>query len=97
MVQPEDYLVHKQGKPFQFDHYLKCPDEYESLFHERVAPYSSMIINGVLWNEAYPRLMTIEQTKNLAKQNRLRLHSLADISCDIRVSLTIVFRQIGPI
>jgi alpha-aminoadipic semialdehyde synthase len=44
-----------------------------------------MIVNGIFWDEKYPRLLTKEQMKTLAQENRLRLLQVADISCDINV------------
>nr|KAJ3417907.1 hypothetical protein HK105_000609 [Polyrhizophydium stewartii] len=86
-VRPEDYLVRKDGGVFNRDEYFKHPELYESVFHEKIAPYARVMINGIFWTEKYPRLMTIEQTHQLAAQNRLRLLTLADISCDIGGSL----------
>ena len=59
-------------------------------FFLKIAPYATMIVNGIFWDERYPRLLTIEQTRELALQNRLRLLQVADISCDIKGSLEFV-------
>ncbi|KAJ3295229.1 hypothetical protein HK104_002890 [Borealophlyctis nickersoniae] len=86
-VKPSDYLVHKDGKPYDREHYHAHPEEYASNFHEKIAPYATMLINGIFWNERYPRLITKAQAKQLALEDRLRLLSIADISCDINGSL----------
>ena len=84
-VTPKDYLTNKDGG-FDYEEYRSKPELYTSNFHETVAPYVSFILNGIFWTEKYPRLMTIAQTKHLALQKRLRLLTLADVSCDINVS-----------
>ncbi|KAI9193475.1 Saccharopine dehydrogenase-domain-containing protein [Polychytrium aggregatum] len=86
-VQAKDYLVRKDGQAFDNAHYKMHPEEYDSVFHEKIAPYTSMLINGIFWDLKYPRLMTIEQTEKLARENRLRMLAIADISCDINGSL----------
>ncbi|ORY48201.1 hypothetical protein BCR33DRAFT_757622 [Rhizoclosmatium globosum] len=82
-VDMQDYIVRKDGGAFSRQEYLSNPELYESVFHERIAPYASFISNGIFWDERYPRLLTKEQAKELAVQGRLRLLQLADISCDI--------------
>ncbi|KAJ3328333.1 hypothetical protein HDU76_010155, partial [Blyttiomyces sp. JEL0837] len=82
-VEMEDYIVKKDGGPFSREEYLAHPERFTSVFHEKIAPYATMIVNGIFWDERYPRLLTKEQTRKLAKENRLRLLQVADISCDI--------------
>ncbi|KAH6597557.1 hypothetical protein BASA61_003126 [Batrachochytrium salamandrivorans] len=82
-ILPEDYLVRKDGGEFVCEDYFKNPEQYKSIFHEKIAPYASVIVNGMFWTEKYPRLMTIDQTHQLASENNLRLLTLSDISCDI--------------
>ncbi|KAI8929038.1 Saccharopine dehydrogenase-domain-containing protein [Entophlyctis helioformis] len=86
-VTPEDYLVRKDGGKFSREEYFKHPELYESVFHEKIAPHARMIINGIFWTDKYPRLMTVEQTHQLAVENRLKLLTVADVSCDIHGSL----------
>ncbi|OAJ37405.1 saccharopine dehydrogenase [Batrachochytrium dendrobatidis JEL423] len=82
-ILPEDYLVRKDGGKFVRKDYFEHPDDFKSIFHEKIAPHVSVIVNGMFWTEKYPRLMTIDQTEQLAVENNLRLLTLADISCDI--------------
>ncbi|KAI8607400.1 hypothetical protein BC830DRAFT_143397 [Chytriomyces sp. MP71] len=81
-VHMQDYIVHKNGGRFNRSEYLANPELYDSVFHEKIAPYASMIVNGIFWDEKYPRLLTKAQIKKLALEDRLRLLQLADISCD---------------
>ncbi|KAJ3203898.1 hypothetical protein HDU82_006220 [Entophlyctis luteolus] len=83
-VQMEDYLVRKDGRlGFDRNEYVSNPQAYESIFHEKIAPYATMITNGIFWDEKFPRLLTKKQAAKLASEGRLRLLQLADISCDI--------------
>lgn len=50
---------------FDRDHYMENPHEYESIFHERIAPYTNVLVNGMYWDLRYPRLLTKERMKEL--------------------------------
>ncbi|KAJ3270540.1 hypothetical protein HDV01_007743 [Terramyces sp. JEL0728] len=84
-ARPKDFIVDKDGK-FDHDDYIGNPQKYKSVFHEKIAPYARLILNGIFWTDKYPRLMTIEQTKQLAQNDNLKLLTLADVSCDINGS-----------
>eukprot|EP01060_Flectonema_neradi_P025934 TRINITY_DN3479_c0_g1_i1.p1 TRINITY_DN3479_c0_g1~~TRINITY_DN3479_c0_g1_i1.p1 ORF type:complete len:962 (+),score=209.17 TRINITY_DN3479_c0_g1_i1:39-2924(+) len=77
MVEPLD-----PNTQFDKNDYYANPDKYVPIFHEKVAPYAKVIINGMYWEEKYPRLMTIEQTRHLAKEGRLPTLVLGEITCD---------------
>ncbi|KAJ3386881.1 hypothetical protein HDU92_002229 [Lobulomyces angularis] len=81
----EDFLYKKDSnssKDIDRYHYFGNSDEYNSNFAEKFAPFTSVLINGILWNSKSPRLLTNQQTKELADANNLRLISISDISCD---------------
>jgi alpha-aminoadipic semialdehyde synthase len=84
-VTAKDYCVNNEGG-FVEEEYFAHPERYTSNFHEKIAPYASLILNGIFWTSKYPRLLTIDQTEELAKRGQLRLHTLADVSCDINGS-----------
>ncbi|KAI8820791.1 Saccharopine dehydrogenase-domain-containing protein [Fimicolochytrium jonesii] len=86
-VTASDYLVRKDGWKFNRDHYREHPEHYMSIFHEKIAPYTNVLVNGIFWDEKYPRLLTSEQATQLANEHRLRMLSIADVSCDINGSL----------
>ena len=67
--------------PFDKTHYDSHPEEYRGVFHERVAPYISCLVNGMYWDARFPRLITCEQMRDL-QNNNSRLISIADISAD---------------
>ena len=65
-VGPE-HIFQQRGSdaPFDRDHYLTNPQEYESTFHQRIAPYINVLVNGMYWDDRYPRLLTKDQMKQL--------------------------------
>ena len=91
LVEAKDY-VNKKGKIFnddkgevENDEYLNNPELFESNFHSFIAPFSSVIINGIYWEEKYPRLLTKKQLKSTLGTSRLLV--IADISCDLDGSI----------
>lgn len=75
-------------------HYFANPEEYEPIFHEKVAPYLSMLVNCTYWDHRYPRLLTVEQMRDIRRDQREntpdahpRLQMVADVSCDIGGSI----------
>ncbi|KAJ3534969.1 hypothetical protein NM688_g7045 [Phlebia brevispora] len=96
---PRDYFVRKDGQPYERGHYYSHPDVYESVFHTKVAPYITLLLNGVGWAKGYPRLMTNAQLKTaleLARTNGLgigRFACVGDISCDVEGGLEFLPRH----
>lgn len=87
VVTAEDYASHLEKDHFTVDHYYEHPQEYKSIFHERIAPFASVIVNGIYWDSRFPRLLTKEQAKPLDK-----LIAICDISCDIHVWIYLTAR-----
>ena len=54
----------------------------------QIAPYVTVVVNGIYWEPIYPRLLTTAQTTALLLQPSHRLLGIADISCDIEVCST---------
>jgi len=48
-----------------------------------MAPQVNVLVNGMYWDQRYPRLLTKAQVKDLYKKNNDSFLCLADISCDI--------------
>lgn len=72
IVTRADHLVRKKSAPeltsetdLNFDEYNQFPERYYSNFSTKVAPYASVIINGVYWPPNAPRLLTIPDAKRL--------------------------------
>ena len=67
--------------------YKAHPDAYEPIFHLRVAPFTSVLVNCMYWEPRFPRLLTVAQTRELARRGRLRLFGVCDITCDFEGSV----------
>jgi len=90
-VNIEDHIRHKTKNVFTTaEEYFANPEQFTSIFHKDIAPYSSMVINGAYWDKSFPRLMTTDQLKTIQSDpaNKFRMLSIADISCDMNVSLS---------
>jgi len=77
-IGPEDYTKHRQGLKFNFDHFTKFPQEYESTF----LPYTKVtdiLMTGHFWDPRSPVFFTKEDMK----REDFRISVIADVSCDI--------------
>jgi len=77
-IGPETYTRHKSGKQFNFSHFTKHPEEYESTF----LPFTrvtDILITGHFWDPRSPVFFTKEDMK----ENDFRISVIADISCDV--------------
>ncbi|XP_057296367.1 alpha-aminoadipic semialdehyde synthase, mitochondrial-like [Hydractinia symbiolongicarpus] len=99
-VSRKHYLVPKGGGgEFDPQEFEEHPERYRSIFAEKIAPYASVIINGVYWAPVNPRLLTIADGKALLEIKHRpdkyggcpelphRLLALCDISADLGGSL----------
>lgn len=68
-------------------HYYAHPEKYESIFHTKIAPHITVIVNGIYWDPRFPRLLTNVQLKELRQQGNYNLKLLADITCDVKGSV----------
>ncbi|KAH9306499.1 hypothetical protein KI387_010903, partial [Taxus chinensis] len=81
MVAPKD-----SSNNFDKDDYYAHPEHYYPVFHERIAPYASVIVNCMYWEKRFPRLLTNKQMQDLKLASN-RLLGVADITCDIGGSI----------
>ncbi|CAK0819461.1 unnamed protein product [Prorocentrum cordatum] len=56
----EDMVRRRDGSPFNKAEYYAEPEKYESIFMDRILPYSTVIINGMYWDQRFPKLFTHE-------------------------------------
>ncbi|CAD6199885.1 unnamed protein product [Caenorhabditis auriculariae] len=93
VVTRKDHFVPKHGGPFDHAEFSEHPERFTSKFATAIAPYASVIINGVYWDSHSPRLITIPDAKNLLTPVQKyetpgcptlphRLVALCDISAD---------------
>lgn len=92
VVEAKDYikpLKKKKGvvkEEFNYSEYLKYPERFESKFNELFLPYTSVLINGIYWEQKYPKLLTKADLYKFLGQ-KIKTISIADISCDINGSI----------
>jgi alpha-aminoadipic semialdehyde synthase len=62
------------------DEYKAHPEYFESNI-DQVFPYSSILMNCIIWSNKYPRLLTREEAKNFYAKDQV-VEVLGDITCD---------------
>lgn len=62
-----DHLERRNGGGFDPLEYEKYPEEYISTFSTKIAPYASVVINGIYWAVGSPKLLTIPDAKTLLR------------------------------
>eukprot|EP00052_Salpingoeca_macrocollata_P021812 m.187847 g.187847 ORF g.187847 m.187847 type:complete len:908 (-) comp21632_c0_seq1:68-2791(-) len=69
------------SQAFNKEHYTEHPEEYRPVFHEKVAPYITALVNGMYWDARFPKLLTQPQMQQLMRDGS-RMLAIADISAD---------------
>jgi alpha-aminoadipic semialdehyde synthase len=88
IVEPYDMVAFPDGQPLRSKaDYYSNPQKYSPIFHEKVAPYISVLVNCMYWDSRYPRLLTNRQIAHLRGEGNRNLRFLADITCDVRGSV----------
>lgn len=87
-----DYLVNQTGQAFDRSQYNQHPDHFASVFHENVAPLTTLLINGAYWTPGVPRFLSNQQLGSLISRPNHRLRGITDISCDFHGALEFVER-----
>ncbi|XP_018397271.1 PREDICTED: alpha-aminoadipic semialdehyde synthase, mitochondrial [Cyphomyrmex costatus] len=66
-VRRRHHLERKEGGGFDPEEYDQHPELYISTFSKKIAPYASVIINGIYWAIDSPKLLTIPDAKYLLR------------------------------
>jgi len=77
-IGPQHYTRHKDALEFNFKHFAKNPQEYESAF----LPYThvtDILITGHYWDPRSPHFFSKEDMR----KPEFRISVIADISCDV--------------
>jgi len=77
-IGPQHYTRRKDGKPFDFDHFVKNPSQYESTF-EPYTYVTDIYIAAHFWDPESPRFFSPEDM--LCEDWKISV--IADVSCDI--------------
>lgn len=79
-----DLYAHKEGKPYNRDHFHQNPQEYYCKFEDYL-PHTDILMNGVYWDKKVPRLFEKEDIQ----LNDFRIQTIADITDDANGSVPI--------
>ncbi|VVC45324.1 Saccharopine dehydrogenase, NADP binding domain,NAD(P)-binding domain,Saccharopine dehydrogenase, C- [Cinara cedri] len=96
VVTRKDYLERTEDGDYNQEEYEQYPSKYKSTFNKKIAPYASVIINGIYWARDCPKLLTVPDAKSLLTPSQLpwipisegapglphRLLGICDISAD---------------
>jgi saccharopine dehydrogenase (NAD+, L-lysine forming) len=78
----EHHLSKRQdGSPFQLEHYYENPHMYEDKFAQYI-PHLNGIVNGMYWDDRYPKIVTKSFLKEHFAQQNSKLTVIGDITCD---------------
>lgn len=79
----EHFLLHEEeGKGFDFQEYITYPERYRSRFTNYL-PSITILVNGIYWEERFPRLVTKQDVKQLFQATSTpRLAVIGDVTCD---------------
>ena len=101
-IEPQDFLAHdyrypvythlkgnslylrKDGEHYHREDFHKHPAQYLAIFEPYLAA-ADILLNGVYWDKGMPRLF---EKFHLARPD-LRLHTIADVTCDVDGSVPV--------
>lgn len=66
-VSRSDHLERRDGGGFDPQEYEQFPEKYISTFSTKIAPFASVILNGMYWAVGSPKLLTIPDAKTLLR------------------------------
>ncbi|KAG5898781.1 hypothetical protein JTB14_010991 [Gonioctena quinquepunctata] len=66
-VRRSHYLERADGGGFDPVEYEEHPERYISTFSKKIAPYASVIVNGIYWAVNSPKVLTIPDAKHLLR------------------------------
>lgn len=81
-LNPEDYNLHRDHKPFDLLHFFSHPSEYSGNFR-RFCSQTDLLIGAAFWDPKAPVLFTSDEMK----KPDFRIQVIADITCDIEGSI----------
>ena len=88
----EDMYGHNNGNEFDLNHFLANPEEYRSKMNDYL-PYLSMLVNGIYWENRFPKHVTKDLMKNSYEtSNDQKLKVIGDITCDIEGSIELTVK-----
>lgn len=96
VFKPEERIKHKFGELFSKEDYYVRPENYTSRIPEYL-PYLNILLNGIYWEERFPRLITKTHIKELFERyENPKLKVIGDITCDIGGSIEFTEKATQP-
>lgn len=77
-IGPQDYVEHKDGLPFDFNHFIQHPEDYISTF-KPFTKVTDIFIACHFWDDKSPKFITKEDYRD----EDFKISVIADVSCDI--------------
>ena len=90
-----DLVERVEGGEVDTEEYRAHPERYRGVF-ARALPYIDLLVNGIYWEDRYPRLVTEADIQSLWSAQEPRLKVIGDISCDIRGSIEVTLQACDP-
>ncbi len=81
-LDPEDYNLNIEGKPFDLHHFFKHPQEYKGNFI-RFLPHTDLLVAASFWDPKAPVLFAADEMNS----PEFKIGVIADITCDIEGSI----------
>jgi len=91
----EKDTVEPLGGPRSFSpqEYFEHPERFRSKFEDYL-PFLNILINGIYWDDRYPRLVTKKYVREHADEFRILV--IGDVSCDINGSIELTEKITEP-
>ncbi len=88
-----DMYEHPTINEFDFNHFVKFPNEYKSIFSKYLENLT-MLVNGIYWEEKFPKHVTKDFMKKLYETgSKQKLKVIGDITCDIEGSVELTVKS----
>ncbi len=89
------HFVKPLKEDFTFKHYYEHPEFYAPDF-KKFIPHLSVLVNGIYWDPRYPKLITLNDFRELWIQGKQKLKVIGDITCDVNGSIELTVRDGDP-
>jgi alanine dehydrogenase len=96
VFEKSDMFVHKKGKAFDLLDYSIYGKEHYISNMESFFPKLSIFVNGIYWEDKFPRLMTREFAQNYFANPNAKLKVIGDITADPCGSIEITEKVTSP-
>ncbi len=89
------FAPRQADETFNLTEYYRHPEKYRSRFDGYLS-YLTVLVNGIYWDQRYPRLVTKAKIAELYRNHNLPLQVIGDISCDIHGAIECTERTTTP-